>query len=556
MSKSRPIVQIRDKLEQIVGMKPEHPEREEWGDYAVFMKPGKEADEIVNKLGKVEFVESVTRVGSFINVRLKNAYLVSQLDRVLSTQNAVLRGRKIVVEYSSPNIAKHFGIGHLRSTIIGQALYNIYKFLGYEVVGDNHLGDWGTQFGKLLYMMDKEGISATAEINLAKLEESYIIYHKLSEEDRGLDEEARRWFKRLEDGDKTARQLWQKCVDVSMVEFERIYNLLEVKMDNAYGESYYEKIMPEVIAEAKKKGIAKESQGAWIIDIPGQKTPLVLVKSDGATLYATRDLATLKFRRQKWDADIIIYEVGAEQTLHFEQVFAAAKMLGYIRSGCSLIHTKHGLYLGADGKKFATRQGKTIKLEEVLKEAIDRARKLGNSDEETACAVGIGAIKYFDLSHNVQSDIVFDWEKVMALEGNSGPYLQYTFARTQSVLRKAGTTPELRSSPPKLGGERGVVNEEELRVLRWIYRWPEVVEEAAQRFAPNLVCNFIYELAQRFNSFYNKHRILTPSESPPNLGGDAEGEGVRHFRLALTDAVGRVLKAGLEMLGIKALERM
>ena len=540
MSKSRSIVQIRDKLEQIVGMKLEHPEREEWGDYAVFMKPGPEADKIIKKLEKLEFVESVTRVGCFINVRLKNEYLVTQLDRVLSTQNAVLRGRRIVVEYSSPNIAKSFGIGHLRSTIIGQALYNIYKFLGYEVAGDNHLGDWGTQFGKLLYMMDKEGISATAEINLAKLEELYVIYHKPSEENSvaARDEEARRWFKKLEDGDKIARQLWQKCVDVSMMEFERIYDLLGAKIDNAYGESYYEKIMPEVIAEAKEKGMAKESQGAWIIEIPGQKTPLVLVKSDGATLYATRDLATLKFRRQKWDADIIIYEVGAEQTLHFEQVFAAAKMLGYVRDGCILIHTKHGLYLGADGKKFATRQGKTIKLEEVLKEAVDRARKLGNSDEKTALAVGIGAIKYFDLSHNVQSDIVFDWEKVMALEGNSGPYLQYTFARTQSVLRKA-------QQPSALSPQPSEVNEEELRVLRWIYRWPEVVEEAAARFAPNLVCNFLYELAQRFNSFYNKCSILSAQYSKQ-----------RELRLAMTAAVGQVLKTGLEMLGIKALERM
>ena len=549
---------IVDELQKITGMKLEHPEREEWGDYAVYMKPGPEADKVIKKLEKLDFVESVTRVGDFINIRLKNAYLVSQLEKVTNMPDLGL-GKKVIVEYSSPNIAKLFGIGHLRSTIIGQALYNIYKLLGYEVVGDNHLGDWGTQFGKLLYMMGEEGIPAAAEINLAKLEELYVTYHKLSEENRGLDEEARRWFKRLEDGDKTARQLWQKCVDVSMVEFERIYDLLGVKMDNAYGESYFEKIMPEVIAEAKKKGIAKESQGAWIIDIPGQKTPLVLVKSDGATLYATRDLATLKFRRQKWDADIIIYEVGAEQTLHFEQVFAVAKMLGYVRNGCSLIHTKHGLYLGADGKKFATRQGKTIKLEEVLKEAVLRARKLGNSDEKTAQAVGIGAIKYFDLSHNVQSDIVFDWEKVMALQGNSGPYLQYTFARAQSVLRKA----EYKALPWSLQGSAlSALNAEELRVLRWIYRFPEVVEEAAERQAPNLVCNFLYELAQRFNSFYNKHSILNPKTSPQpspkfRRGGSAAAEGeVRQFRLALTAAVGQVLKMGLETLGIKALEKM
>ena len=532
---------IRDKLEQIVGMKPEHPEREEWGDWAVFVKSKEQAKLIVNKLKKEEFVDSVEVVGSFINVRLKIRYLVSQMFPVLNKKTG-----RVIVEYSSPNIAKSFGIGHLRSTIIGQALYNIYESLGYEVIGDNHLGDWGTQFGKLLCMLNGQGSTLSVE----DLEKLYVQYHKAPEDDK-----ARQWFKRLEEGDKPARKLWESCVQISVREFDKIYKLLGVKIDNAYGESFYEDLMKEVVADAAS--VARKSQGALIIDIPGHP-PLMLLKSDGTTTYATRDLATLKFRRQKWDPDIIIYEVGAEQTLHFVQVFAAARMLWYVREGCNLIHTKHGLYLGPDGKKFATRTGRTIKLEEVLQEAIELAKKF-NPDAKIATAVGIGAIKYFDLSHNIQSDIVFDWEKVMALEGNSGPYLQYTFARTQSVLRKAGNSPSATAGPSlklREGNKRGELNLEELRVLRWIYRWPEVVEEAAERLAPNLICNFIYELAQRFNGFYNKHRILTPSESPPNLGGDTEGEGVRDFRLALTDAVGRVLKAGLEMLGIKALDRM
>ena len=519
-------------------MKPEHPEREEWGDWAVFMKPGPEADEVIEKLKKLEFVESVTRVGGFINIRLKNEYLISQMFPVLNKKTG-----RVIVEYSSPNIAKSFGIGHLRSTIIGQALYNIYKGLGYEVIGDNHLGDWGTQFGKLLCMLNGQGSTLSVE----DLEKLYVQYHKAPEDDK-----ARQWFKRLEEGDKTARKLWESCVQISVREFDKIYKLLGVKIDNAYGESFYEDLMKEVVADAA--AVARKSQGALIIDIPGHP-PLMLLKSDGTTTYATRDLATLKFRRQKWDPDIIIYEVGAEQTLHFVQVFAAARMLWYVREGCNLIHTKHGLYLGPDGKKFATRTGRTIKLEEVLQEAIELAKKF-NPDAKIATAVGIGAIKYFDLSHNIQSDIVFDWEKVMALEGNSGPYLQYTFARTQSVLRKSQTLNSKSQKGLEFRALNLEFNSEELTVLRWIYRWPEVVEEAAQRFAPNLVCNFIYELAQRFNGFYNKHRILTPSESPPNLGGDTEGEGVRDFRLALTDAVGRVLKAGLEMLGIKALDRM
>ena len=413
---------IRKKLEQILGSKLEHPVREEWGDYSVFAESPEEAEKLIKQIKQSELnklIEQIEVVGKgFINIRLKVEYLISQMFPVLNKKTG-----RVMVEYSSPNIAKTFGIGHLRSTIIGQALYNIYKSLGYEVIGDNHLGDWGTQFGKLLYMLDREKLNAQgATLCVEDLEKLYVRYHKISEDDK----QARKWFKRLEDGDKLARKLWEKCVQISVREFARIYKLLEVKIDNAYGESFYESLMQEVVADAKT--IARKSQGALVIDIPGHP-PLMLLKSDGGTTYATRDLATLKFRKDKWDPDLIIYEVGAEQTLHFQQVFAAARMLGYVREGCSLIHTKHGLYLAENGKKFRTRTGSTVNLEEVLREAITRAR---NNP-----AVGIGAIKYFDLSHNVQSDIVFDWEKVMVLQGNSGPYLQYTYARAQSVLVRA-----------------------------------------------------------------------------------------------------------------------
>lgn len=509
-------------------MKLEHPEREEWGDYAAFMKPGEETDRIIEELKKLDFVESVNRVGGFVNIWLKNEVFITLMRQVITKPE--VQNRRILVEYSSPNIAKSFGIGHMRSTIIGQALYNIYKYLGNEVVGDNHLGDWGTQFGKLLYMIDREGLGLKINmLTVEDLERLYIQYHKLSEGNKELDEEAKKWFKRLEDGDIMVRKLWNNCVQISLREFERIYKLLGVIIDNSFGESFYEAMMPAVINEAKEKGIAKQSQGALVIET-GHSSPLMLLKSDGATTYATRDLATLKFRKEKWNPDMIIYEVGVEQTLHFQQVFKAAKMMDYVGENCSLIHTKHGLYLGSDGKKFKTRTGNTVNLEEVLKEAIELAKKF-NPDTNIAEAVGIGAIKYFDLSHNVQSDIIFDWEKVMALEGNSGPYLQYTYARTCSVLAKAQSS--------KLKAQNYELNPEELRVLRWLYRWPEVVEEAADKLAPNLICSFIYELAQRFNSFYAKHQILE-----------------NDFRLALTIAVGQVMKMGLELLGIKAIEKM
>ncbi|KKU31514.1 MAG: Arginine-tRNA ligase [Candidatus Amesbacteria bacterium GW2011_GWC1_46_24] len=441
----------------------------------------------------------------FINIWLQKEYLVKELERVITQaqdygKDVIGQGKTVIIDYSAPNIARQFGVGHLRSTIIGQALYNLYKFLGYKVIGDNHLGDWG---------------------------------------DPGLEKEGRKWFKKLEDGDTEARRIWQECVDVSMAEFNRIYEILKVKFDEAYGESFYVDKMAAVIDEAKTMGIAIKSEEAWVIEIEGVDIPLMLVKSDGGTTYATRDLATLKFRGDKWNPEIVIYEVGAEQALYFQQLFVAAQRLGYVRTQARLVHTKHGLYLGMDGKRFRTREGQTVKLEGILIEAIDRARKLGNTDQ--AQTVGVGAVKYFDLMHNIQSDIVFDWEKIMNLEGNSGPYLQYTFARTQSVLAKSQFS--ILNSQFGVNGLK--LHPEEEKIIRWIYRFGEVVEEAAGRYAPNLLCNYLFELAQGYNSFYNKCSIL-----------GAQGPGERDFRLLLTAATGQVLKNGLSLLGIEAPDRM
>ena len=503
------------------------------------------AEDIVRKLQKdkelAKIIDKIEVAGpGFINFWLKKEVLVDNLIRIDSQKEKygasnVGQGKTVVIDYSSPNIAKSFSIGHLRSTIIGQALYNLYKFLGYEVVGDNHLGDWGTQFGKLLYMLQGKSEAEITKLTIQELEELYILFHKKAEEKPEIEEEARVWFKKLEDGDGEAKKLWQFCVDISLAEFNRIYERLGVKIDFAFGESYYESEMKQLLADAKiKKHLAKGESGAQIIDLTkeGIITPLMFLKTDGATTYATRDLATITFRVRKWNPDIIIYEVGVEQSLHFKQLFAATRLLGLVDKNVELIHTAHGLYLAPDGGKFSTREGKTIKLEEVLNEAIDRAGKLGNKGE-VAKDVGIGAIKYFDLSHQPTSDIIFDWEKIMAMEGNSGPYLQYTVARTNSVLAKA---PNIQHTT------YNIQNDEELKVLRSLTRFPEIIATAAKNYSPNVLCNYLFDLAQKFNAFYNAHKII--------------GSKNQELRIMITAAVGQVLKNGLKLLGIEAPERM
>jgi len=537
----------------------EHPELLQHGDYstniALILKGGRvKAEEIAAAINTDDLIEQVIVAGpGFVNISIQTTALISVLSQVLKEgenygKSKIGEGKKIVIDYSAPNIAKPFGIGHLRSTIIGQALYNLYHSLGYETIGDNHLGDWGTQFGKLLYMIDVE---KPENLDIEKLEELYVKFHKMAVNDISLEDKARSWFKKLEDGDEVARSLWRKCWDVSMAEFNRIYEILGVRIDETLGESFYEDKMAEVVSEAKQKGVAKISEGAWVIDIPGTETPLMLIKSDGASTYATRDLATIKYRMDRWKPEKIVYEVGGEQSLHFVQVFSAARLMEYVTDGVELIHTKHGLYLDSDGKKFSTRKGKTVKLEGVLLEAVERAKKLGSEvGDETAKKVGIGAIKYFDLKHGVSSDIVFDWEKMFELAGNSGPYLQYTYARTKSIARKFQETNSKISSLREQTNSSDQTseykpNDEELAILRWIYRFPEVIEESAKRLAPNLMCNFLFELAARFNTFYNKHSILS-----------AASDEEKKFRLTLTAAVGQVLANGLNLLGIEAPEKM
>ena len=560
----------------------EHPEDPVHGDYStnialkshlrggILQTPWDLANEIANgfrEQGLPDFIAKIeVAPPGFINIWLQNEYLISQLAEVLKKKekygsSKLGKGKTMVIDYSSPNIAKPFGIGHLRSTIIGQAIYNLYKFLGWKTIGDNHLGDWGTQFGKLIVAIRRWAKKPVSQLTIADLEKLYVKFHQRASKKPQLEDEAREWFKKLEEKNSEARKIWKTCVEVSLKEFDRIYQLLGVKIDYTLGESFYEDKMPEIINLALAKKIAKKSQGALVIDLSEAGIPpAMLLKSDGTTTYLLRDLATICYRKRRWQPDLYVYEVGADQKLHFQQLFLAASKLG-LGKITQFVHVAHGLIRFEEGK-MSTREGKTVLLEEVLEEAIRRAKKIiqvsqtkrglsAHQQEKVARLVGIGAVKYFDLSHHPTTDIIFDWEKMFRLEGNSAPYLQYTYARTQSVLRKF----QISNFKFQISSKKCFrfqvssfkLNEEEIALLRTIYKFPEVVLEAAGNFAPNLICNFLFDLAGKFNLFYNKWPILRP---------ESYVENTRHFRLALTAAVGQVIKNGLSLLGIETLERM
>jgi len=577
----------------------EHPSDLAHGDYSTNVamelakkqnkNPKELAEEIVSKwkdVGLPDFVEKVEAAGAgFINIWLKFTALSRQLTEVLKNGDGFGRsdggkGKTMVVDYSSPNIAKPFGIGHLRSTNLGQAIYNLSKFCGWKVIGDNHLGDWGTQFGRLICQIEIKNQKSkikNKELTIEDLERLYVEFHKDLETKPELEEEARMWFKKLEEGDSEAKEIWQACVDISLKEFNRIYDLLGVKIDVTLGESFYQDKMDEVLEDCRNKGLLKESEGALVVELPGMEVPAMLVKSDGATTYLLRDLAAVKFRIRKWNPDLIVYEVGADQSLHFQQLFKICELLGYGQLN-QFVHVSHGLIRWPTGK-FSTRTGETIHLEKVLNEAIERAKKIANKGvnngvaidpaiagqnatgrgEKIAQAVGIGAIKYNDLKQNSKTDIIFDWEQILTLSGNSGPYLQYTYARTQSVISRSNIKYQISKTQPKTQNELNKItiqqyNNEEIALLRTLYKFPEVVGEAARTYSPNLVCNFLFDLAQKFNLFYDKHRILV--DSSQQLVGRRLTEEQSHFRLALTIAVGQILKNGLTLLGIEPLERM
>lgn len=513
-----------------VDAKLEHPTVEKFGDYAV------RGDFDFQNL---DIVEKVDKVAGFSNIWLKTKSLVEEANKILSDENKVELakiggGKKVIVEYSSPNIAKSFGIGHLRSTNIGQAIYNIHQILGWETIGDNHLGDWGTQFGKMICAIKRWGDKSVETMSIQDLEKLYVKFHLEIENDNTLENEGREWFAKLEKGDQEAREIWQKCVDISLTEFNRVYDLLGVKIDNAHGEAFFENMLPQIVEDLKKAGLTKVSNGALIVEF-SDMSPAILLKSDGATTYFTRDLATIKYRINKWKPDKVVYEVGSEQILHFRQVFRAAEMMGWVTPGC-LYHLPHGLLRWSSGK-FSTRSGDTIHLADVIDKAITEAKKIAPKNSEDAIkTVAIGAIKFNDLSSDPRKDVVFDWERVMSMEGSSGPYLQYSYARCKSVLAKS----KLLTSNLQLLTEK--FDEDEKALLRYFYIFNEKIVEAGERMSPAVIAEYLLSLARKYNEFYAKCRIV--------------GEPAEERRLFLTQVTAKIIKDGLGILGIETLEKM
>ncbi|MDW8742287.1 arginine--tRNA ligase [Streptococcus suis] len=506
------------------------------------------AADIVEKLDTAGF-EKVVATGPYVNFFLDKAAISHDvLTQVITEkadygQLAIGQNRNVTIDMSSPNIAKPFSVGHLRSTVIGDALANIHAKLGYKPIRINHLGDWGKQFGMLIVAYKLWGDKAAVEADpISELLKLYVRINAEAEEKPELDEEARQWFKKLEDGDPEAKELWQWFRDESLVEFNRIYDKLGVTFDSFNGEAFYNDKMDEGIQILEEKGLLHESKGARIVDLESYNLPPALImKTDGATLYITRDMATAMYRKRTYDFVKNIYVVGQEQINHFKQLKAVLKEMGFNWSD-DMKHVTFGL-VTKDKKKLSTRKGNIILLEPTLDEAISRALsqiEAKNPDlenkEEVAHAVGVGAVKFYDLKTDRDNGYDFDLEAMVSFEGETGPYVQYAYARIQSILRKADFT-------PSADNDYKLADAESWDIIKHIQNFSNVVERAGDKFDPSLIAKYAINLAQAFNKYYAHTRIL--DESPE-----------RDSRLALAYATGVVLKEALRLLGVQAPEKM
>ena len=499
-------------------------------------------------------IEKIEVVGGYLNFFVNKSILAQEVLEEVSKSEEYGKSEKgkeknIVIDYSAPNIAKPFHIGHLRSTVIGGALYNIYKYLGYNVTGVNHLGDYGTQFGKLIEGYKLWGEEYNIEEDpINELTKIYIRINEACKQNEQILENCRNNFKKLEDGDPYCVEIWKKFRELSLKEFQKVYDLLGNKFDSWNGESFYSDKMPEIIDILNKSGKLVESQGAKIIDLEdkGINTPCIIEKTNGSTTYATRDLAAIMYRARTYDFDKALYVTSYEQTLHFKQVFEVAKLLGLDEKYTKgLEHVSFGMVLLPTGK-MSTREGNVVKLEELLNEAISRAKEIIEqknpeleNKEEVAKKVGIGAVIFNDLSGARIKDEIFDWDTILNFQGETGPYIQYTYVRTKSVLEKAGYMPKFEDVKIE-----NLLDEYSLEILKLIYNFEDTLIQVTEKNEPSILSRYLIDLAKAYSSFYNENKIIV------------DDKDVQNARVYLTYATGKVLKQGAELLGIEMPEKM
>lgn len=501
-----------------------------------------------------DIISKVEVVGGYLNFFVNKLNKTKQIIEEMANneqygKSNFGKGTNIIVEFSSPNIAKPFHIGHLRTTGIGQALYNIYKFLGYNVIGINHLGDYGTQFGKMIEGYKKWGSEYSfKEHPIDDLLDLYVRINELCKNDENVLNECRENFKKLENGDKYCIEIWKKFKELSLQEFQRIYDMLGTTFDSWNGEAFYTDKMPEVIDILQKSGHLIESNGAKIVDLEDQNisTPCMIVKSNGSTTYGTRDLAAILYRARTYDFDKCLYVVGSEQDLHFRQVFGSARYLGldekYIKG---LEHISYGMIRLETGK-MSTREGTLIKLEDLLNEAISRVDKIleeKNPDvenkEDIARKVGIGAVVFNNLATSRVKDQIFKWEEVLNFQGETGPYIQYTYVRTQSVLNKAQYMPKAEEI-----NINNLQDKYSQNIINIIYNFEETLKQVVYKNEPSILARYLIDLAKSYSLFYNENKIICNEKE------------IQNARIYLTHMVGKVLKQGAKLLGIEMPEKM
>ncbi len=541
----------------------EIPPQREMGDYAfpcfklakkLKKSPIEIAKEIKEKILIDESIEKIEEKSGYLNFYINSTKLIEEVLTEIYVQKEkygksdIGKGKNVIVEYSSPNIAKPFHIGHLRTTLIGNSLYKIYKFLGYNTIGINHLGDYGTQFGKMIEAYKMWGNEYDlSEDPINKMMDMYVRINELCKKDEKVLEACRENFRLLENGDKYCKELWEKFKELSLKEFYKIYDLLDVKFDSLNGEAFYSDKINEVVDILEKKGKLTDSEGAKIVDLEdeGINTPCIIQKANGSSIYATRDLAAILYRARTYDFDKCLYVVAYEQNLHFKQVFAVAKNLVDEKYYKGLTHVSYGMVALPTGK-MSTRLGNVVKIDDLINETINKAKEiitekndnLENKDD-VAKKVGLAAIIFNTLSTTTNKDQIFDWNVALNFQGETGPYIQYTYVRTKSVLEKSNTIPSISEIDFSLLKEETAIN-----TVKTLYNFSEILMNTIEKNEPSILARYLIELAQNYNNFYNENKVLI------------DDENLKKARILLTKDAETVLKSGAELLGIQMPNKM